>query len=162
MAEAETRNRIKSPDLRLIFDYWTGLARASRLPGRADIDPLDFPKLLPRVALIDVVDAEDPVHFRYRLAGTEIVERAGRDPTGKRFDELYAGTYLDQALETYRAVVAERQPHYSQRVFPLYHGREHLTYSRLILPLAGDGTHVDMLLLVVSDLATHSDDDAPG
>lgn len=162
MAESEVRDRIKSPDIRLMFDYWAGLARAERLPGRADIDPLDFPKLLPRVALIDVIDEEEPVHFRYRLAGTEIVERAGRDPTGKRFDGLYVGAYLDQALETYRAVVAERQPYYSRRVFPLYDGREHLIYSRLILPLAVDGTHVDMLLLVVSELATCSSDDSVG
>ena len=34
----------------------------------------------------------------------------------------------------------------------MVNGREHLQYSRLILPLAADGQTIDMFLLVISDL----------
>lgn len=149
------------PDLRTMFDYWRERRRAGRLPGRCDIDPVDFPKQLPRVALVDVLDEAAGQHFQYRLTGTEIVARAGRDPTGKRFDELYSDDYLAQALETYRAIVQTGAPHYSRRVFPMVDGREHLEYARLILPLAADGRRVDMLLLVTADLKAVAREPAP-
>lgn len=154
-------NEPEMGDLRAMYSYWRGKRRGDLLPGRRDIDPLDFPRQMPRVALIDVLRDESPVHFRYRLAGTEIGDRAGRDPTGKRFDELYRGAYLEQALETYWAILEDGQPHFSRRVFPLIEGREYLQYARLILPLAADGRTIDMLLLVTAYLERVAVD-APG
>jgi hypothetical protein len=163
--EPDFEDSIEQPDLLWMFRYWAGRAPGSGLlPGRQHIDPVDFPSFLPRIALIEVLregGAESPSGFRYRLTGTEIVDRAGRDPTGKRFDDLYAGDYLVQALETYRAIVEARRPNYSRRTFPLIEGREHLEYTRLILPLAGDGTLVDMLCLVTADLERVNEDDLP-
>ncbi len=138
-------------DHKAMYRYWVSKRPApDRLPARRDIDPLDFPATLPRLALIDVVEEPSGTHFVYRLAGTEIAERAGRDPTGKRFDALYAGEYLEGALALYREIAAKGEPHLSERVFPRIAGREFLRYDRLILPLAADGINVDMLLLVVS------------
>ena len=152
---------VDHPDLKAMLDYWKSRRSGQGLPARRDIDPVDFPKVLPRVALVDVLDEPDGLHFRYRLTGTEIVARAGRDPTGKRFDALYSGDYLAQALETYRTIVDSRAPHYSRRAFPMVDGREHLEYARLILPLAADGRRGDMLLLVTADLKAVSQDPVP-
>ncbi|MEQ8603554.1 MAG: PAS domain-containing protein [Marivibrio sp.] len=143
---------VEHPELQAMLSYWRARRRDGRLPGRRDIDPLDFPQQLPRVALVEVLEEPQGPNFRYRLAGTEIAARAGRDPTGKRFDQLYVGAYLDQALATYRAIVEGRRPHFSHRTYPLVEGREHLEYSRLILPLAADGKRVDMLWLIAADL----------
>jgi len=148
----EAVDAVDHPDLRVMLDYWRVRRRGERLPGRRDIDPLDFPRQLPRVALIDVISEPQGPHFRYRLAGTEIAARAGRDPTGKRFDQLYSGGYLDQALATYRAILQSRAPHFSHRTYPLVEGREHLEYARLILPLAADGVRVDMVWLITAEL----------
>ena len=76
-----------------------------------------------------------------------------------RFDALYKGDYLTEALATYRALVKDPRPFYSRRTYPLFDGREHLEYARLILPLARDGEHVDMLWLVTADLFRVERDD---
>jgi len=140
---------IRHDDHRWMYDYWDGRRRGGLLPGRGDIDPLDFPRLLPRIALIDVIQEAPAPHFRYRLAGTEITIHAARDPTGKRFDALYEGDYLTTALKTYRDILDAGTPHLSERVFPMFEGREFLRYDRLILPLARDGREIDMLLLLI-------------
>jgi hypothetical protein len=142
--------RIVHDEQRRLYDYWQSKASPSKLPARKDIDPLDIPGMLPRIALIDVLREAEGVTFRYRLAGTEIVERAGRDPTGKRFDELYCGDYLTNALNTYARIVEAPAPHLSERTFPLVEGKEFLRYDRLILPLAADGRTVDMLILLIA------------
>lgn len=151
---SEIGDTIEHPALRRIYVYWRDrVPEGAQMPGRQHIDPIDFPDTLPRVALIEVLSDDGDPHFRYRLTGTEIVQRAGRDPTGKRFDELYKGDYLDQALATYRALLADPRPFYSRRVYPLLDGREHLEYARLILPLARDGEAVDMFWLITADLS---------
>lgn len=134
---------------RELFAYWRNKATETRLPGRADIDPVEIPRHLPRLALIDVVREGGALAFRYRLAGTDIVDKAGRDPTGKTFGQLYTGEYLAQAHATYLEIVHHGQPVMSQRVFPADPNRRFVTYDRLILPLAADGQTVDMLMLHV-------------
>jgi hypothetical protein len=145
----DTGLELRHDDQRTLYDYWRARQRSGRLPARADIDPADLRHLLPRLALIDVLREDHDLAFRYRLTGTEIVNRAGRDPTGKRFEELYSGDYLQTAHATYRQVVDTGRPHTSDRVYPLVPGREYMRYDRLLLPLAGDGVTVDMVMLLI-------------
>ena len=149
---------LRHEDHRVLYAYWQDRRQGDRLPARADIDPSDLRHLLPRLALIDVLREDAGLAFRYRLTGTEIVNRAGRDPTGKRFDELYQGDYLHTANETYRQVVDSGQPHTSDRIYPLVPGREYMSYDRLLLPLAGDGVTVDMVMLLIVVLEQRSID----
>lgn len=141
--------RLRHFDHRMLWDYWCEKKPDIGVPARGDLDPLEMSGLLPRLALIDVEGDGESAQFRYRLVGTEIVERAGRDPTGQRFDELYKGDYLAQALATYRHIVATHEPYLSERSFPVESGRDFLRYDRLILPLARDHRQVDMLLLSI-------------
>jgi hypothetical protein len=133
-----------------LYDYWRQRKPAAGLPARRDIDPTDFPKrILPRMAVIAVEAAEGTCRYRYRLAGTEIARRAGRDPTGKTFEELYQGDYLESAKALYDGLRASGRPHFSQRTYPLADGEGYLRYDRLILPLAADGQTVDQFLLLI-------------
>lgn len=142
--------QLRHRDQEALYAYWRGKRRhGGLLPARADIDPVDLRDLLPRLALIDVLRDTGELAFRYRLTGTEIVDRFGRDPTGKRFEELYHGDYLQTANATYREVVETGRPHTSDRVYPLVPGREYMCYDRLLLPLASDGVTVDMVMLLV-------------
>jgi hypothetical protein len=139
------------PEFDRVASWWEKIvAVRGALPCRADFEPTDFPRDLPRIALIEI--QTDPFDCRYRVAGTEIAFTAGRDPTGKSFSELYEGDHLEQALATYRAIVEERQPLCGSRVVKRPTPNEFMSYSRLILPLAKDGCAVDMVLLVVADL----------
>ena len=159
-AVADLRARITNPEQSAFFDYWLACFKPGGLPARSDLDPLDFPSLLPRIALIDVLREPGGLAFRYRLAGTEIASRARRDPTGKRFDELYKGDYLAQALAVYQEIATSGLPHLSDRTFLIQGGTEALDYERLILPLAGDGATVDMLVLLIAVIDQRRLDDA--
>ena len=133
-------SELTHPEHLWLYDYWQQRRPAGRLPARRDIDPADFPRhVLPRVAIIAVEPGERHYHYRYRLAGTEIAQRAGRDPTGKTFDELYQGDYLASARALYDELRGTGRPHFSQRTYPLADGESYLRYDRLILPLAADG-----------------------
>jgi len=154
-----------SADESWLLDYWQSRRKGTDLPGRADFDPLDFPQLLSSIALVSVLrdsqaDPDLPTDFRYRLAGTRIAAFAGRDPTGKRFTDLYSGTYLARAIATYREVVTRKDYSLSQNVFVTGQGEEKIHYDRMLLPLASDGQTVDMVCLLVSNMVL-SDSNRP-
>lgn len=123
--------------------YWTAKRGARFAPARADIDPVEIPRLLPHLMLIDVI--EGGARFRYRLAGTEIENRFGCPMVGRRIDELMRGRYAEYVLSLYRELLTRRRPIYSESGY----GRQEdsLLYTRrLMLPLSSDGASVDMVL----------------
>jgi hypothetical protein len=115
-----------------------------RLPARADIDPLDLRRMLPALLLVDVVGPES--RLRYRLVGTGIVERLGVDLTGQYLDEATGGPLLDLETELYHVVIDRRSPVYCETLLRPDGTFGLSTNCRLLLPLAGDGKTVDMVL----------------
>ena len=67
-----------------LLTYWRGKHFGGKPPARRDIDPIaEIPSLAGSLFLIDVEGEQ----FRFRLIGSEIVQWAGRDSTGKVIDE---------------------------------------------------------------------------
>jgi|TARA_R110002072_G_scaffold36053_27_gene106224 hypothetical protein len=137
-------------DQLVFLNYWRAKIHLGRLPGRHDIDPLEFPKLLPRIGLVDVLRndqaVDHPLVYRARLLGTEITAHFGRDVTGKVGQQLYDNAYLRQIEAIYGQVVADGVPLLCLCQVPIKDGGGMTTYSRLIAPLAANGEDVDMLL----------------
>jgi hypothetical protein len=138
--------------LRQFYDYWQAKGRDGRLPGRQDIDPVEIPELLPWMILVDPVTTGGSRRFRIRLVGTGIVARAGRDATGKWYEELFQPRDVERFSEIYAEIIDSRQPHHFRSDYDIEHlqGREHIRYERLLCPLASDGATVDMLAGVVA------------
>ncbi len=114
------------------------------MPARADLDPLDMPKLaLKDMGLMDVV--EGGRDFHYRLVGTHNVNRMGLDITGRRASEVYQGQYLDFLMAIYRAVVARRSCILSIGEFTIA-GPSNLSTTRLLMPLSATGDQIDMIV----------------
>jgi len=128
-----------------IFRYWQRIAPApDRLPGRQHFDPVDVPKLLENVWLLDVVGT--PPAFRFRLIGSATVRagipnRIGSDVLAFVPEAARARAYADFAF-----VVEARSPLWFRGPAMLPHHKEIFELERLYLPLAGDGARVDMLL----------------
>lgn len=137
--------------LQALEDYWWSVKPEDGLPGRQDIDPLDVPRLLPWLYLIDVVPAEGPLAaeraFRYcvRLFGTGLVEKFQCDVTGRWLDGLYPEPHISRMIAGYDEVVAARRPLRADFVIPV-EGREFLNFRRVACPLASDHRTVDMLV----------------
>ena len=126
-----------------LYAYWAGLRSGPRLPGRGDIKPEDFKRLLPTVSLIDV--RRDPVDFRLRLAGTGLYSVYGREITGRALDEVYNSAAADYWRVELGKIVEERRPAVGVHSLS-WRGASHMSILWLRLPLASNGVDVDMIL----------------
>jgi hypothetical protein len=134
--------QIETPALRWLFTYWDGLRRGREFPARRDIDPLDFAYALGHVMLLDVL--YDPLRFRFRLHGTDLVLRAGYDMTGKMADELPNEKNRAVLVKRCRSVVEMREPLVAVDA-RLVSGRM-VGFEVLWLPLSDDGTTISILM----------------
>jgi len=126
-----------------LFAYWARLRRSGRLPGRGDIHPSEFKRLLPTVSLIDVT--RDPLDFRLRLAGTGLYSVYGREITGRSLDDIYNTAAADYWRGELAKVVNEKKPAVGVHSLA-WRGAGHLSILWLRLPLATNGDDVDMIL----------------
>jgi hypothetical protein len=134
---------IRSKELQTLFDYWD-TKRAHRVaPSRADIVPTEIKPLLPRIFIVELVGS--PPRFRFRLAGTLVVERYGSEITGKFLDELDFDARNEAIRADYRRVAETRTPVCSRWRYTKGNGTM-LSYERLLLPLSSDGAAIDMIL----------------
>jgi hypothetical protein len=89
-----------------------------------------------------MVEATDkPVRFRiaFGLVGADIKQHYGHDLSGKFLDEIDIAAPLQFLQSQLSATVESRAPTY-------YRGGDGAGYSRLVLPLWGDG-RIGMLLV---------------
>ncbi|HEX3881929.1 MAG TPA: PAS domain-containing protein [Stellaceae bacterium] len=135
------------PRLHQAFAYWRRKAAGRPLPRRRDIDPIEIPKLLPDVMLVDV---EADGRYRYRLIGTENTQAQGIKATGRYLDEVLPGLeYKNHVLGLYDESVRMRQALYSECLFL---SPERLAPERhtkvLFMPLSEDGDTVNMVFVL--------------
>jgi hypothetical protein len=138
-----------NPDRRwaVLLDYWIRLAeRLSRLPKRAEVDPLELPvELLPNIFLMDVVRQADAApRFRFRLLGTAITARERVRP-GQYLDD-YRDDIPEEMTQQYLDCLERRVRIRSTNLAWDHPTKEFIAYHVLLLPLSSDGTEVDALL----------------
>jgi hypothetical protein len=150
-------------EFRELLAYWQSKLISGRLPGRQHIDPTELkPRHLSHLLLLDVLEPATPKarrRYRFRLAGTGFSGIVGRDVTGLYYDQLGAPEHSLTMIRAMDLIVERKAP-----VF--FAGRlsipteEYVRMKRLGLPLAQDGSKVDMILAIwsaerrpVSDLA---------
>jgi hypothetical protein len=127
-----------------LFCYWHSLRPLSGLPARKNFEPTDIPDLLADIWLIDVIPPTP--RLRYRLVGTAIVEARGYNQTGTFLDEEVADFPRSQTYADIQKVLAggvswrRGVPDKSHRLNDIH------SLERIFLPLASDGTSVDIIL----------------
>lgn len=142
----------RDPLIRDGFNYWCSKGWPGRLPTRADIDPMDIPKLLPNVVLLDVQDG--PRDFCYRLIGTGVVHHLAEDLTGKWMSSLDHQRAPSRIWDSCEKVVETACPLLSAIPYVGPHA-EYLYGEDIILPLAGEQGAVDKLLIFVAYIAKY-------
>ena len=144
-AEAGAQSPIVDPRLQQLQDYWSKGRGARALPARTDIDPVELRFLLGHLILLDVLDR--PRQFRVRLQGTELERWMGGNLTGKTIDQLRSASLAALAAECLTRVVETKRPYH--RIGEQLIDDIPRRFEALILPLAADGTTVNMLLAAV-------------
>lgn len=135
----------KDDRLRRLLAYWTERCAGRAMPTRAEIDPLDFTYILGNIVLLGV--ERDPLRFRVRLQGTEVVQRLGFDLTGRTLDELAMPSFRELITTAVAEVVARGAPLLRQRNMIM--DDRLLRYESLILPLAGSSGDVEHVMIGV-------------
>jgi len=128
-----------------VMAFYRRIAGSEAMPRRADLSPGD----LPRAALPFVFLAETPDgtvdSLQYRLVGTGLTEKMGRDTTGMRLCDAYLGPDWAQLRPQYQYVLTAGRPLLARADFigtddRVYH------YARLLMPLSDDGVAVSYCL----------------
>lgn len=138
---------LNSVRLRAAYTYWDSKRQNKLMPSRADIDPVEIPRLLPYVILIDVT--REPLDFRYRLVGTRACSIMPRDFTGQFFSKIPGngkGSILWQECD---AVVSSKAPMYWQTPHVAPQSSLHKV-ENVLLPLSNDRVNVTMIFEVIN------------
>lgn len=127
------RDQIADPIILEAYDWWSAKRVDGSPPGRADIDPIEVPRLL-RWFLLSDIETGPPFRIRYRLVGTSIVEMWGNDFTGRYVDEIMSGDYRDFITGLFQDAVSTGRAVYSESRFRWDVGRQSWT-RRVTMPL---------------------------
>ena len=143
------------PTIRALYEHWRANhpadgALAGHLPGRQHFGPLDVPKLLPHVWLLDVAPPTDSgtLHrFRYRVIGSAIAQAGPPVKTGQWLHEAITDQQTLSRMTAFLVdVVERRQPAWRRGLPTVGHDRHVAALEAIVLPLARDGLAVDALL----------------
>jgi len=139
------------PIIAWVFDYWCAMAdRLGRIPGRQHVDPLaiaaENPEALPHLWLLDV--ERNPYRFRCRLVGGALKRAGAVHRVGDYLDTLVDHSRPNNLQQRLIAVCERHMPDFRGGPPQLPHDRYVAEVHRLSLPLARDGTTVDMILNV--------------
>jgi hypothetical protein len=122
-----------------LLAYWRSKHVGGVPPSRTDLDPIaEIPKLVRSLMLIDCLGEG----CRFRLIGSYIAARAGRDGTGKPVSAApYPASVLDPWIASIERAAQTREPQLMRS--HLMGGGSLLT---LLLPLVGANGSTEMIL----------------
>lgn len=141
-----TMQNTGSAKLAALRDYWLSRKSGRRLPGRRDIDPVDLPRHLSTLLLIDGVGEGE--RYRFRLVGTMLSRLMVRDPTKRHLDQVLEGAELETLDDLLTHVALHRQP-LAVKGHLVWSSGWNVPVEWMVLPLASDGSTVDIVMASV-------------
>ncbi len=123
--------------------YWDEHRGPRAMPARSDVDPMDFPRLLPTTYLLERMPSHD---FIVRVAGTRFREVYGREVTGELISTFIPNDsgrdfHLDVEVCTKHIGPVFREGRASWRPSGVA-----TRFQRVLLPLGNHDSFVDHLL----------------
>ncbi|HYL33751.1 MAG TPA: PAS domain-containing protein [Stellaceae bacterium] len=135
---------LTNPALRRLHEEWEARRRAPAFPARADFDPAEMRYIIGNLSLVEV--RRHPLRFYYRVHATNISARTGFDMTHKFLDQYTDEKHRALILDHYLRSLDERRPIAARRAHMFTDRMAMLDCEALVVPLANDGTNIDMLM----------------
>lgn len=136
---------LTDPTVLQVLNYWYAQRGSRRMPTPSDINPVDLPKALRHLMMLQV--DYDPFQISYRLIGEHIAESHGANFRGLSVLDINAtrphlGTLL---FELFKAVAELRRPVGAggKVEFP---GGGYMNFEAAYMPLSMDGERTDRIL----------------
>lgn len=125
-----------------LYAYWRDRHVGDRPPGRAEIDPLEFPYAVGYVTLVDVL--HDPLRFRFRLVASPVTLHLGYELTGRFVDDVPEPAMRGYLDESYRRLVTDRVPLHERGEREL--GTRIWRHESILLPCCGPDGAINMII----------------
>lgn len=126
-----SEDKIHSPLIRELVDWYDGAKSADKGPSRSDFRPHKFsPAVIP--CLFKVQVTRQPFRVLFRAVGERVEESFGFPMTGKYLDEVNI-PQRNELLDWYRALLDRSSPIYSKSI-STYEGQK-LRYEGALFPL---------------------------
>lgn len=139
------RHQMVLPQQQKIYDYWRSKCADGKLPSRYDIEPEFIKEQLPTISLVEMCEKSEHRRFRFRLAGTGFWDLFNSEITGRYIDNLPLGDRTEYWSRVYNRVVDRRRPT-AGLTRPGTPKGSHLAQFWIRMPLASNGTDIDMIL----------------
>jgi hypothetical protein len=136
----ELADVVQSSRLRALIRYWLEKRAGRRMPSRAEVDPVEIPRLLP-IALVADVRTEPA---RIRLVGSEATLLYGAEMRGRTIDAFDFGGFTKTWAETFALVARSGVPAAANGSYSL--DVRSLAIEVVLLPLADKGTGTELIL----------------
>jgi hypothetical protein len=137
------RAQLVVPEQRQLYDYWLAKSDGAKMPLRNAIKPVDLPRMLAGMSLIEV--SSNILQSRVRLAGTRLREIYDREITGLTLGELDWADKQAYWLAAYERTMVEGIPTQGVVRGPRIH-KEHMVQYWLRLPLRTTGENASIIL----------------
>ena len=98
---------MKHRNSHLLVGYWSRLRKGRNVPDQTDIDPRAIKRML---SYVFILDAADPAHPIYRLAGTSLCERFGIELKSTDFLSHWEAQSRAALTTVLRQALATKQP----------------------------------------------------
>jgi hypothetical protein len=137
----------KSAMIGRVREYWRARCGVSKLPRRADIDPLDLRDVLPYLSVMEYADP--PFRLKFRLIGTELARFYGCDVSGKWIDEIaeWAPEDIVDTVAVFRRVYDLGVPVYGLSLCTWENNPDHI-FEFACFPLSDDGRNITHCLSI--------------
>ncbi|MCR9256497.1 MAG: hypothetical protein NXI16_10435 [Alphaproteobacteria bacterium] len=145
-----------TPAMEGLFRYWNEKRGDHPFLLRQLFDPMEVPRHLPGIQLVEVVEGDEPVSrsdlgieeiaFRYRVVGAKEVDIRRRNPTGIPLEDGFFGNSLDRCRQDYYHVYRNWEPVIDLEEVATEAGYPVQDYS-LFLPLGRSRDLVDQVLV---------------
>ena len=122
--------------LRELYAYWSKVAGDDAIPQKSNFELIDLLDVSSEILILDLVSPG--LDFRFRLVGTDIIDRLGVDPTGDLISSYPLNAFWMSAIEICRRVVLERRPYWRPPLSSSYPDKSFLTVQAVVLPLLND------------------------
>jgi hypothetical protein len=133
-----SRGSALPPRLQSLLWLWAERRGAATMPPRDTFSPKDLRDWIGNLALIETEGA-----FRFRLCGTNLIPRFGREATGAPVEEL-AGDIAEPLCAMLSTACATGMPVFGTAYIQI--GRERFGHADLALPMAGPSGGVAIIL----------------
>lgn len=156
LLRADASGSFRSEGLQALYHFWTYIRRPGGFVSREAFNAVTLRAHLGHVLIAERLRGAQPSDYRFRLVGTALCHRIGRDVTGRLASEVYDETLFRQVRMLADRTLHDNQPtRISGVLMPLCRKGKSTAafgsgFEALAIPVAANGNLPNQIVAVVA------------